>query len=96
MEMALNMGAFEALDQQEMFAVSGGDSARQAAVAAHRASGSSIGSTRMAVSAQSAVTGSIISTMGVACLCVPGLQPVGAVCTIAGAVWSYVGFGTMG
>ena len=96
MELTMTVGAFEALDQQELFSMSGGDSARQAAVAAHRASGSSIGSTKIAASAQSAVTGLIISTIGLVCLFAPGSQPIGAICTIAGTVCSYVGFGTMG
>ena len=67
MEMALNMGAFEALDSLEIFAVDGGDKARQERVDALRASGQSIGSTtKAAVNTQATVTGWALALVGVA------------------------------
>ena len=66
MEMALKMGSFEALDSLEMFSVDGGDKARQEMVAAHRASGQSLGSTKAAVNAQATVTGWALALVGVA------------------------------
>ena len=50
----------------EMFSVDGGDKARQEMVAAHRASGQGLGSTKQAVGAQATVTGWAIALVGVA------------------------------
>ena len=66
MEMTMNMGAFEALDMNELMVVDGGDKARQQMVAAHRASGKSLGSTKTAVNAQATVTGWGLALVGVA------------------------------
>lgn len=43
------------------------------------------------VGAQCGWTGATVSTVGVVCLGIPGLQAVGAVCTAAGAIIGYVG-----
>ena len=44
-----------------------------------------------AVGAQCGWTGATASTVGVVCLGIPGLEPVGVVCTAAGAIIGYVG-----
>lgn len=43
------------------------------------------------VGAQCGWTGATASTVGVVCLCVPGLEAVGVVCAAAGAIIGYVG-----
>ena len=65
--MALNMGAFEALDSLEMFSVDGGDKARQEMVAANRARGTSVsGSSTNAGAYQAIVTGTLVCIAGIA------------------------------
>lgn len=66
MEMVMNVDSFLALEQQDLFAVDGGDRARQEMMAAYRASGESLGSAKTAVNAQATVTGWAISLIGVA------------------------------